>query len=95
MRKKSSYEPAAATFIEECESLIATSDVSLVDIVPLEELLEEFKQRWNSLQLIMLEKQQDCRDQVTRRFVVVVVVVVVLYIYFFQRLRSLEMKRPK
>ena len=81
MRKKSSYEPAAATFIEECESLISTSDASLVDTVPLEELLEEFKQRWNSLQLSMSDKQQDCIDQVTSR---VVVVVVVVYIYFLK-----------
>ncbi|KAI6659332.1 actin binding domain-containing protein [Oopsacas minuta] len=66
MRKKSSYEPAAGTFIEECESLIASSDVSLVDTHPLVELLEDFKQRWNKLQLSLTEKQQDCKDQIEK-----------------------------
>ncbi len=87
MRKKSSYEPATATFIEECESLIATSDVSLVDTVPLEELLEEFKQRWNSLQLSMSEKQQDCKDQVTWCLLLLLLLLLFFKI-FFQRLRS-------
>ena len=77
MQNKSSYEPAVGTFYEECELLISSSDPSLVKTQPLEELLAEFKQRWNSLQLTLTQKQQDSREQV--RILHVVVVVVVLH----------------